>query len=290
MMQIEIYNPTQGEPLQPIKWNFDELKNWVEEGLKKYENMVYTPDTIAIGKKDRADLNKLSKAIDDKRKDMKKMYLAPYEEFEHQAKTLTGLIDAQSAKIDAQVKEFEQAEKDDKQAEIMAVYEEAIGDLKELIPYDRIHDKKWLNKTIKLETVKEAIETLVSRVKTAFTAINTMGFDEQTTNRVKAAYLRNFDLADAMAEKEKIEVENKRLAEYEARKKAQETEARRQQAKQERQEQQKIEPKQPEPVEEPAPEQPVQIDFRVVATKAQLMALKEFMNNNGIEFGMVPKQ
>ena len=293
-MQIEITSPVQGQALPPIEWNFEAVKQWVETGLKKYENIVYTEDDIPRAKKDRADLNKLSKAIDDKRKEMKKQYLAPYEEFERQANYLTGLIDKQSGLIDAQVKEYEEVEKQKKQDEIKAIYEEVAGDLKGLIPYEAIHDKKWLNKGTSIAKVKEAIETVIARTKTAFTAIDAMGMDEKDTNRCKGVYVRTFDLADAIAEKERIEEENRKLAELKARNEAARKVAA-EKAENATVEPIKVErggystPEQENPAEakEDPAEALIQIDFRVWATKEQLNILKAFLNNNNIEYGRV---
>ena len=301
-MQIEITSPAQGQALPPIEWNFEAVKQWVETGLKKYENIVYTEDDIPQAKKDRADLNKLSKAIDDKRKEMKKQYLAPYEEFERQAKYLTGLIDKQSNMIDAQVKEYEEVEKQKKQDEIKAIYEEVAVDLKGLIPYEAIHDKKWLNKGTSIAKVKEAIETVIARTKTAFTAIDAMGLDEKDTNRCKGVYVRTFDLADAIAEKERIEEENRKLAELKAK-----NEAARKAAEEKQLEEIAIQAEMsgiagesgvveaanelarqmPAEVKEDPAEALIQIDFRVWATKEQLNILKAFLNNNNIKYGRV---
>lgn len=303
MLQLEIYSPKPGEDLQPVQSNLADLKAKITEGLKKYENVVYTDETMSVAKKDRADLNRLSKAINDERIAMKKRYLAPYEDFEKQAKELTGLIDAQSAKIDAQVKEFEQREKDDKQAEIKAIYDEVIGDFKDLIPYERLHDPKWLNKGMSLKAVRAAMEDTIARTGTAFTVINQMGFDEPTTNRVKAAFLRRFDLSDAIAEKEKIQDENRRLAEYELKKKAEErvkAEAEAQAAEKTSQCAVETENKADKVIEPPQEEKSVEtatvaletdslikIDFRVWATKQQLDNLKQFLIVSGIKYGRV---
>lgn len=309
-MQIEIYNPANGERIQPISWNFEELKTQIKAGLEHYANIVYTENDIPVAKKDRADLNRLSKAIDDKRKEMKKLYLQPYEEFEAQAKELTAMIDAQSAEIDKQVKEFEQREKDAKQAAIHKIYDEEIGGLRELIPYAKIHDAKWLNKGTTLKAIREAVQVVVSKTNTAFNAIDMMGFDKDTTNRVKGAYLRRFDLADAMAEKEAVEQERRALAEYELRKQAEErakaeaaaaaaAAATIQEAPEAQQdvencpaqpvlhEGRTVEPSQEETsrkIEIPAPDL-VQIDFRVWATREQLNELKAFLMARGIKYG-----
>ena len=110
-MQMQIYTPEQGQPLPPIQWNYVELRKEICAGLEKYKGRVYTPETIGSAKADRATLNKLADAIDGKRKEMKKLYLAPYEEFEGQAKELVALIKEQSDAIDAQVKAYEEARK-----------------------------------------------------------------------------------------------------------------------------------------------------------------------------------
>lgn len=296
-MQIEITSPVQGQALPPVEWNFSEVKAWVENGLKKYENIVYTEDTMTQAKKDRAELNKLSKALNDKRLEMKKKYLEPYEEFERQCKELTGMIDKQSAEIDAQVKEFENELKEQKLNEIKAIYEECVGELKDLIPYERIHDKKWLNKTVTLPKIKDAIETVLSRTKTAFTAIDAMGLDEKDTNRCKGVYVRTFDLADAIAEKDKIEAENRKLAEYEARKAAA-SEATADKTENKPAEPEKVTfavtafPNQESPAEQESEptDKPIQLDFRVWATAQQLNMLKAFLVNNGIKYGRVPEK
>ena len=85
-MEIVIHNPTQGQPLPPIQWNFPEVKQWVEDGLARYEGLTYDDTQMAEAKKDRANLNKLVQAIDEKRREMKRLYLQPYEGFEAQAK------------------------------------------------------------------------------------------------------------------------------------------------------------------------------------------------------------
>lgn len=288
-MQIEIYKPAQGETIQPVQWNFEELRNQIQEGLKKYTGIVYTEKDIPMAKQNRADLNRLLKAINDKRIEMKKQFLEPYAQFEAECKILTGLIDEQSEKIDEQIKAYENAEKEQKQADILAIYNEVMGDLKELVPYEAIHDKKWLNKGVSLAKIREAIEEVVSKTETAFNAINAMGFDETMTNRIKGAYLRRFDLADAMMEKAKIEEEQRMLAEYEVRKAAEKS--RKPSSDRENAVEGNNPPEEKNPSDakiEAQKDEPVyQLDFRVYVTASQMQALKAFLKTNGIRYGKV---
>ena len=54
---------------QSIDFNFEEIKSELEEKLIKYKNLVVTEDGIKAAKADKAKLNKLAAAIEDKRKE-----------------------------------------------------------------------------------------------------------------------------------------------------------------------------------------------------------------------------
>ena len=114
-MEIQVYNPTQAQPLPAVKWNYDEVKQWVQDGLQAYKGRVYSNDTIAEAKKDRANLNKLAQAIAAKRREMKAIYLNPYEQFDAETKEIEKMITTVSAEIDAQVKAYEEFRKQEKQ-------------------------------------------------------------------------------------------------------------------------------------------------------------------------------
>ena len=58
--------------------NFEELKQTLTQQLKVYENIVYTADGLKAAKADKAALNKLKKAIDSRRKEIKEIYMQPY--------------------------------------------------------------------------------------------------------------------------------------------------------------------------------------------------------------------
>ena len=73
-MEIQVLSPTQAHPLPPVQWNYEEVKQYVVDGLSRYKGVVYDDTQIALAKTDRANLNKLAAAIDAKRKEMKAMY------------------------------------------------------------------------------------------------------------------------------------------------------------------------------------------------------------------------
>lgn len=293
-MKMEIYNPAQGESLPLVNWNFEELKAQISEGLKAYEGLVYTADNIAEAKKDRANLNKLKDAIEDKRKEMKSLYLAPYNEFEKQVKELTGMIQKQTDVIDSQVKEYEESKKQEKLDEIKNIYDEKIGDLADLVPYDKLHNPKWLNKTSTLKSIAADIDEQLQGIREGLSVINDLSLPDDVALQVKAEYIKGFDLAAALLLKNKILEQKEKLAEYEARRAAQKPK------------------KQPhsagiatgvtnnQPSEENAADgrteadsgieeesKYITLDFRVRATAEQLQLLKNFLHENGIQYGRV---
>ena len=207
-MQIEIYAPTQGQPLPPIEWNYPELKKWVEDGLAAYKGRIYTDDNIAIAKQDRANLNKLADAIDTKRKEMKAVYLEPYTEFERQAKELTALVKAQADEIAAQIKAYDDFRKSEKQAKITELYFEKIGDLAALVPYDRLHNPKWLNVTTSMTSIDDELTVRIGSIKAGLATIDKVGIDSEIVGQIKSLFLSNgYNLAAALAEVERIEAE-----------------------------------------------------------------------------------
>lgn len=279
-MQIEIYNPAQGEPLPPVKWNYEELKGQLVAALESYKGRIYTESTISEAKKDRANLNKLAAAIDTRRKEMKARYLAPYEEFEAQAVELTGLVKQQAAEIDAQVKAFDEARRAEKQEHIRTMYAAVMGDLAELVPYERLHNPKWLNVTTSMNAIEAEIIEKAENIRAAMASIDALGLADDMAARVKHIYLERLDLAAALAEKDRIERERQALATYETAKKAEP----------EKPAEQQTEVQPPEPAEKSTTAVPAMytVDFRVWATAEQLAALKTFLVDNGVKYGKVP--
>lgn len=289
-MQIEIYTPTQAQPLPPVEWNYEAVKQWVSDGLAAYQGRVYTEDTLAEAKRDRANLNKLAKAIQDKRREIKKLYLAPYLSFEKQALELVSLVEAQSREIDAQIKTYDRQRREEKLERIKTeLYTPMIGDLAELVPYERLHDPKWLNVTVSMGAVSEALAEKIERITAGLAALDKLSLPEDVAGDVKRVFLQGFDLAEAIAEKDRILDERERMVRYLAAQNA----ARAAQADRK----ELTPPSEEKPAEtqetdtsEKAAEDLMQLDFRVWVTRPQMMALREFLRSNHIKYGRVPKE
>ena len=139
-MQLEVQEI---QALEPVKFNYEDIKSWLITKTKEYKDVVYTPETIALAKQDRATLNKVSSAINDEKKRIKNELLKPcYVDFENKCKELMAIVDDASGTIDKQIKEFELKEQEEKKGQIEVIFNSCIGDLKEIISLDTIFNPK----------------------------------------------------------------------------------------------------------------------------------------------------
>lgn len=204
-MEIQILTPTQAQPLPPIQWNYAEVKAWIEDGLARYKGLVYDESQIIEAKKDRANLNKLVQALDAKRKEMKSLYLHPYEEFEAQAKELISMVKEQAAAIDTQVKAYDDRRKAEKLEKIKTeIYAPMIDGLGDLVPYDQLHDPRWLNVSCSVSTIGTEMAQKIERIVSGLEAIDKLDLDAALTEQAKTTFLKDFDLAAAIKQTERI--------------------------------------------------------------------------------------
>lgn len=155
--------------------NFQELKQALEQQLEVYKALAYSQDSVKAAKKDKATLNKLKKAIDDKRKEIKKVYMQPYTVVEAQAKELIALIDEPLALIAGFIAREEAEEKEVRRKDIAAYFYQnsaALGDLAEAIfTSPAFYDPKWENKSTTAKTYQGAI---IEKINAAAVDISTI--------------------------------------------------------------------------------------------------------------------
>lgn len=204
--------------LPAIRWNETEVQQNLTEMLAAYTGRVYTPDTIKDAKADRAAVNKLDKQLSDAARSAKAFYMKPLEEFLQSAKQMQGQCKAVSGAIDQQVKAVEEAERQDKQDALRAVYADCIGELRELIPFDRLLVPQWLNKTYDLaKASRELRRDVETRRKELKIIQDTCGEDAEAC---KLGYLRVLDLNAALAEHLRLQDNREKLRRAEAERQA----------------------------------------------------------------------
>ena len=196
-----------------IDFNFEELKTQLAESLELYAGLVVTEDGIKAAKEDRARLNKLREALETKRKEVKRECMAPYTDFEAKVKELVGLIDQPIAAIDGQLKAYEEQRRAAKRADILAIYEETVGELRALLPFEKLWQDGWYNTGVSMKKIREAIVAAEAKAAADLEVLSTV--ESEFAEAVKLKYLENLDLHAALAERARLQEQAAQLRKYE---------------------------------------------------------------------------
>lgn len=261
-----------------IGFNFDELKAELTQRLDYYNSLVVTEDTIKEGKAERAKLSKLLEAVEAKRKEVKREYMAPYTDFESKVKELVAIIDAPIAAIDGQLKAFDDLRREDKRAEIRKAYETIVpAEIQAIVPLERIFDSKWLNATVKTKAVEAELTAMVQQTEDDLQVLDMV--EPEFAAAVHARYMETLNIGAALRYKQTL------VAAAEAAKRR--AEAMAAPAAAPAQEPEPVQeapaaPAEPELVEEPVKLYRLRLEFRL--TQDQANALKHFLETSNIDY------
>ena len=269
-----------------ISFNFEELKTAIAGKTEQYAAIVYTEDNIKAAKEDRADLNRLKKALNDERLRRQKEYMKPFDAFKAQIDEIISIIDKPVLAIDKQIKEYELIKQDEKKNNIEDMFNDML--FPEFVSVDRLWNPKWLNATFSMKQVEEELLNQKNRIISECQTLATL---PNYSHEAVHFYQKTLSIEQALG---KV----RELTEAEAAKqRALEAEAKRQAAEEEARQKALLEAQQkavdetfapvPEVVKEepkPAPVNKMWVAFEAYIDKNQGAALKTFFENNNIDF------
>ena len=157
-----------------IDCNLDEIKDAVALQMTAYKELEVTESNIAERKSDLATLRKIYKAVDDKRKSIKKEFLQPYEEFEAQVKDVLSVINEPIGLIDGKLKEFDAKRVEEKQAHLHELYKANIEDLADFIPYEKVAKPQWNNKSYDDKDIIYDISEMKTKARVAIETVKAL--------------------------------------------------------------------------------------------------------------------
>lgn len=268
-----------------IEWNHEELKTELKSQLEVYKNLVISEDAIKSAKSDRANLNKLYTAVEEYRKDVKRRCLEPYGTLEAKCKELISIIKEPIDAIDKQIKAFKEKENTAKYEALKTFFESKVGDMKDVIVFEKILDPKWENKSNGLEALKGSIEDNIDRIREELNFLETEYADVPYKTAIIEEYMQEYKKSKALVMATTLQFRAEQLAK---KKKATEEMVR-------ATEQQTVLTSTPTSLPEPVEtavhvKEPIGMaSFTVKGTKSQIIALREFMKSSGIQFAVIRK-
>lgn len=270
---------------EKISFNFEELKQELTEKVSHYETLVYTDEQIKEAKEDRANLNKLKKALNDERIRREKEYMVPFNAFKAQIAEIISIIDKPVAVIDKQVKAYEEQRRQDKLDEITEFFNET--EHPEWLHIAQIMDDKWLNASVSVKSITESMESKLDQIEMDLTTLHDLpefGFEAteiyKTSLNLNKALNEGHRLSEIQKQKAAHEAEQARLAaEAEAKKTAEQAANKAGEA---------VFNNAPD-VSAQIPEAPAKqwVRFQALMTTEDAFALKDFFNSRNIEFKAV---
>ena len=202
-----------------IQANFDALEERVRAVVADYEGAVYdlaSADAVREAKRDRSYLNGLKKEIEERRKAVKREYSKPLDAFEKRCKQITAIIDEAAGNIKAQLDRAEEERKARAYAKLQEHYEEFAELLAPVVPYERLHEPQWLNKTFGEVKAYEALEAKVSKLAGDWEMLKSQFEGEPFYAEAERELFTTLDLGAALAAARKAAEENARIAELRA--------------------------------------------------------------------------
>lgn len=321
-LSLVINQPDEGKFLTKIGWNKEQIKSVVKGITNQYHGLTYTDEQIQDAKRDRATLNALKKDISDRRIQVKKALMAPYDIFETEVKEVIALIDEPISMIDKQLIVYEEKLKEDKRKELLTYFNENVGELVGLLTFDMILSQKWLNKTASFKSCKEEIYEIINITNTDLETIENV-IDDKYKEYAKDYYFRmGRNMAKVLNEIGRMKeidckAEEKKAIQQEAKETVKDGEVKQASddvclnAKSENSnqlsqnvtkakenisapEERRVEQKEDKCDTAFVSNQSIdnklyQSSFTIIGTKAQILSVKNFMNENNIQFRKVEK-
>lgn len=198
-----------------ISANFDAMENSIRAKVADYEGAKYDftkDESIKEAKHDRSYLNGLKSEIEERRKAVKREYSKPLAAFEKRCKEITSIIDGASDGIKAQLDEAEERRKAGARAALEAHYREFAELLAPVVPYERLHDDRWLNKSFGEVKAKKALEEKVSVVARDWDTLKAQRDSMAHYEVAERELFRTLDLGSALNAARAADEEDARIA------------------------------------------------------------------------------
>ena len=174
-----------------VIFNKAELAAAVKSIAERYEGLAVVNKSEA--KKDRAEINRILKQVDDARKTVKKQYEAPLKQFEADIKDVVEPLKAAGVAIDTQIKAIEESERNQRKAVLEAVY----ADMKPCVPFSRVFDEKWCNASVSEKKATEALAAAINAAESDLRVIRSSNSDNVAA--LVDRYNSGATLADVLA-------------------------------------------------------------------------------------------
>lgn len=260
-----------------IQEQLQQIKADVTTRVENAMSLVCTEDTVSAVKEERANLNKEFKLWEEKRKEVKKAVLTPYEQFEEVYKDcIFDIFKKADADLKGKIDSVEKELKEEKATKVRAYFTEYLASKNIAMPLTFECANINVTLSASLKSLKEQAKTFIDRVCDDLTLIETQEYKDEIYHEYNSAYFLNVSGAITAVINRHKAIEEAKAREEERRAKAE--------AEQKAAEKvvEILTPPTVEPIDEKEPI--LTVNFKVRGTRTQLRALKEYLKANNYDF------
>lgn len=258
-----------GVVINPASIDFDDqaVSDKIDSMIDVYVDV--TPEIVeSMDLKDaracRADLNSISKELNNARKLVKAEYLKPLTEFENKIKALDVKIKAPCAIIDAAIKAREQYDRDARFAEMAEDYLTMAPALAEVVPAEKIIEKSWVTASFSRNKADKLLAEKVKALACDLETIETVNLSHPDETR--RHFLDTLSVTSALQYDRQLKERDEEIARMDAMRASYST---------------------PEPAPEPEPVNSVRWSIIATTTAEEYGMVRNYLDSIGISYSAV---
>lgn len=185
-----------------LEANFEQLDESLELMMADYQNMVVTPESLALAKAERAKIRKTIEQIEDARKTVARIYRKPLDRFEDRVKQSLLVCDKAANHLDKQIKFIMGEDAKAKLSELESYFEEKRTEDVEWLTFESIQNPKWKNVSFKTDDAKKEIDYEISKAIADQETIR--GLDSEFETELLLEYQDSRNLSEVIRKNRKL--------------------------------------------------------------------------------------
>lgn len=185
-----------------LEANFEQLDESLELMMADYQNMVVTPESLALAKAERAKIRKTIEQIEDARKTVARIYRKPLDRFEDRVKQSLLVCDKAANHLDKQIKFIMGEDAKAKLSELKSYFEEKRTEDVEWLTFESIQNPKWKNVSFKVDDAKKEIDYEISKAIADQETIR--GLDSEFETELLLEYQDSRNLSEVIRKNRKL--------------------------------------------------------------------------------------
>lgn len=261
--------------LPQIVSNLAQIEAWAIQQTEEDRTAILLTDEDFDNARERcAQLNKIIKHIEDKRKEVKKTWNQPYEIFEKATKRVTSVLSEARENKWSQITKAEEEAKEKKKQRLREYWEEKTKNhVVSNRSFEQIFDSKWLNKGTKIETAIAEMDKIFETTLSDIYAIRSLNSEFQVS--LIEYYKDGHSISEVIAYNNRLNAQKQ--AEIEKQKEIQ--------PNTQTMEQKANLPQENAPTEET--EEIRRVEFWVEGTTEKIKQLGQYIRDNGLKYGRI---